>query len=380
LHFKLNEKIETKIHGKVHESFSQEECSMNLAHIKDDELINKTKQLNETIRKDTTELLHYLAEVEKRRLFAREGCDSLFSFCKRVLKCSDGQAGRRVNAARVLAAMPEIKEHIDTGELSLTAVSQAQNFFKREPQSRAKKIEILKELKNTSTREGEKILFSHSKLPAPEVKESVKVVSATISEIKFAADDEFLEDLKRLKEIWSHEIPQGSLKDVFKKMAKYCRQQLDPVLKAERAQKRQDKSCAAAHAPELQAPKSEEGRIISSKATAKDENSVRPEKMTASPPEGHFLGERRAWQSDRPYIPAGIRQQVWLRDKGQCTYIDPTTGRKCESRHRVQRDHIIPYAKGGQDTVENLRLRCFAHNQWHAIKQYGREKVLRYSG
>jgi hypothetical protein len=373
----------------------KEECHMNLTHVKDDELLNTTKQLNETIRNDTSTLLYYLAEVEKRRLFAREGCDSLFSFCKRVLKCSDGQAGRRVNAARVLVAMPEIKEHIDSGELSLTAVSQAQNFFKREPQSKAKKLEILSQLKSTSTRDSEKILFSHSKLPAVEVKESIKVVSSRISEIKFAADDELLKDLERLKEIWSHELPQGNLKDLFKKMANYCREQLDPVLKAERAQKRQEKSRAAAHAPELKVNKgqSEENLIISAtmiseareessglSSKSKDESSGRPVKITASPPEGHFQGQSEQWQKGRPYIPAGIRQQVWLRDKGQCSYVDSTTGRKWESRHRVQHDHIIPYAKGGQDTVGNLRLRCFAHNQWHAIKQFGREKVLRPSG
>jgi len=32
--------------------------------------------------------------------------------------------------------------------------------------------------------------------------------------------------------------------------------------------------------------------------------------------------------------------------------------------------HVVPYARGGQATVENITLRCRAHNQYEAILDF----------
>jgi len=77
------------------------------------------------------------------------------------------------------------------------------------------------------------------------------------------------------------------------------------------------------------------------------------------------------------YIPAAIRHAVWRRDKGCCTYTK--NGQRCESKRRLQLDHIVPFAQGGRHALENLRLRCFAHNQLHAMDCFGPE-VLRFGG
>lgn len=45
-----------------------------------------------------------------------------------------------------------------------------------------------------------------------------------------------------------------------------------------------------------------------------------------------------------------------------CEYIDPVTARKCDSRYQLQKDHIIPKAKGGGDDARNLRTLCRTHN------------------
>ena len=52
-------------------------------------------------------------------------------------------------------------------------------------------------------------------------------------------------------------------------------------------------------------------------------------------------------------IPAGVRRQVWQRDGGGCSYVDPQTGRRCNSTHLIEIDHIVP---------GNLRL-CGAHHR-----------------
>ena len=62
-------------------------------------------------------------------------------------------------------------------------------------------------------------------------------------------------------------------------------------------------------------------------------------------------------------IPAAVRRQVWQRDGGRCSYVDRQTGRRCNSRHRIEMDHILPYALGGGADPENLRLVCRAHHR-----------------
>lgn len=58
-------------------------------------------------------------------------------------------------------------------------------------------------------------------------------------------------------------------------------------------------------------------------------------------------------------IPASVKKIVHERDKGKCT--------KCGSTHNLNYDHIIPYALGGNNSVENIRLLCFNCNQRNRI-------------
>jgi hypothetical protein len=73
-------------------------------------------------------------------------------------------------------------------------------------------------------------------------------------------------------------------------------------------------------------------------------------------------------------IPAEVRRRVWERDGGRCTFTSPD-GTRCGSRWKLEFDHIIPKAVGGQSTVDGLRLRCRAHNLFHAEEAFGREHM-----
>ncbi|MEO7868641.1 MAG: HNH endonuclease, partial [Candidatus Eisenbacteria bacterium] len=46
-------------------------------------------------------------------------------------------------------------------------------------------------------------------------------------------------------------------------------------------------------------------------------------------------------------------------------------GHRCQCDSRLELDHIEPVARGGETTVENLRLRCRAHNQHEAERVFG---------
>ena len=93
------------------------------------------------------------------------------------------------------------------------------------------------------------------------------------------------------------------------------------------------------------------------------------------------LEKRKLAKVDRPraataavegvgrYIPAAVRRAVWARDDGRCAFI----GRdgRCAERGSLEFHHVVPFADGGPTTVENLQLRCRAHNQYEARDYFG---------
>jgi hypothetical protein len=62
---------------------------------------------------------------------------------------------------------------------------------------------------------------------------------------------------------------------------------------------------------------------------------------------------------------AEVERAVWSRDGGRCSYIG-RDGRRCEERRSLQYHHLRPWIVGGPQTVVNLALRCAAHNRYEA--------------
>ena len=63
---------------------------------------------------------------------------------------------------------------------------------------------------------------------------------------------------------------------------------------------------------------------------------------------------------------------MWQRDGGPCTF-ESESGKRCEARTRLELDHVVPVARGGQTTAANMRLRCRPHNQYTAEQTFGVE-------
>ena len=72
------------------------------------------------------------------------------------------------------------------------------------------------------------------------------------------------------------------------------------------------------------------------------------------------------------YIPVAVKREVWRRDQGRCSYVDPHSGRRCGSRYRLEIDHVVPFALGGRTELFNLRVRCRAH---HRLRHARAERV-----
>ena len=64
---------------------------------------------------------------------------------------------------------------------------------------------------------------------------------------------------------------------------------------------------------------------------------------------------------------------VWARDGGRCAFV-ADDGRRCEALDFLEFHHVVPYARGGPSTADNLELRCRAHNSYEAARQWGRLK------
>ncbi len=55
-----------------------------------------------------------------------------------------------------------------------------------------------------------------------------------------------------------------------------------------------------------------------------------------------------------------VQREVWKRDQGKCVI--------CQSQERLEYDHIIPFSKGGSNTVRNIQLLCESCNREKSAK------------
>ncbi|MGE3921072.1 MAG: HNH endonuclease [Gammaproteobacteria bacterium] len=55
-----------------------------------------------------------------------------------------------------------------------------------------------------------------------------------------------------------------------------------------------------------------------------------------------------------------VQREVWRRDQGKCAI--------CQSQERLEYDHIIPFSKGGSNTVRNIQLLCENCNRKKSAK------------
>jgi len=351
---------------------------MNYFSLSDHELHVKTLCASAGEKMATFTLLEYLAEVDRRRLYAERGFSSLWMYVHKELGYSEAQASERVGAMRLMINIPEVKQGLITNQLTLTSAAKLAIFVKREKPSAEKTLELLNQVSEKSSREVERLLFSEQKIPdtRPDL---VKTTGAHHSRISFDADEEFMTMLTRVKALQAN--PTLSLQDLFKKIMK------EYIVKKE-----------------LKEQKTLTG--ISSYGTTKNVSKISPasirtqhaasrapevkKRRALRPPEkkvnelAHSNNENIAHTR---YIPIAVKKFVRLRSNDQCEYLAKITDekngelihRRCESQSQLQFDHIKPYSLGGSSGAENIRHLCRAHNFHAASKIFGMKKMNLYS-
>jgi len=68
------------------------------------------------------------------------------------------------------------------------------------------------------------------------------------------------------------------------------------------------------------------------------------------------------------YAQREIVRRIWEKSDNRCCWVDPETGRRCESRYKLQVDHRFPFSRGGKTDEENIQLLCANHNLYKSNK------------
>jgi hypothetical protein len=316
-----------------------------------DVLIDRLRALVTKNNEATAELLAHIGEVDARKLYLERGCSSMHTYCMEVLNFSEGAAFKRIRVARAARTYPSIFELIASGAVHLSGVTELAPVLTEENHS-----ELLKRATGKSKRAIEELvraaapkpdvpqmirklpgpppptLFSAPKLAAPmsPPKPTPPPVVAPLSEDRFKLQVTVSRSLKdkidRAKALMRHQIPDGDLEKVLERA-------VDELLA-----KLMRKKFAAAAKPKHEQP------AASTKRT------------------------RRA--------SAATKRAVAERDGYRCTFVS-TDGHRCTECGFLELDHAKAYARGGQTTLENLRLRCRAHNAHAAELEFGKEHMLK---
>ena len=78
----------------------------------------------------------------------------------------------------------------------------------------------------------------------------------------------------------------------------------------------------------------------------------------------------------RAHIPNATQREVVARDGTRCAFVGEG-GHRCTARAFLQLHHDHPWARGGADDAENLRVLCGPHNRLLAERDFGAEHIAK---
>jgi len=357
-------------------------------------------------------IVAHLAEVEQRKLHLRDGCASLFEYCTQVLRLSNSEAFHRITAARIARRFPIVFDLLERRQLHLTAVCLlrdyvtpenherllaeaahktkwqvqellAHRFPRPDVRSRMRKLPAsapitpAPEPQFVGATPTQQDLCSSQERPAPHRTPRVPLPIEPLSEARYRiqlnASAALKEKLDRLRALLSHSNPSGDIAIVIERA-------LDVAL--ERLERRRfgcNQRLQRPNPPSAANPPS--AHFVQTKRTGQPSPS---ERALPSGQESSTLAQSgrvpREEQQDAPplrrrgHIPRAVLREVVERDGLQCSY-QGANGCRCTAQAFLQVHHERPWARGGRETVDNLRLLCAAHNRLLAERDFGARHV-----
>ena len=209
-------------------------------------LLARLPSLRALEREATAELIAYLCELDRRRLYTAVACSSLSSYCIERLGYSENEAQVRVGVARLCQRLPQALDELRSGRIHLTGLFLLSGRLTLENADA-----LLAEARGKSRRDLECLLarwFVRSDVlpsvtplpgcpatmlehgpsaaapaactepePAPAPKPRVQPLSASSYRVEFTASAALHDKLVKAQNLLGHAIPSGDLAALFER-------------------------------------------------------------------------------------------------------------------------------------------------------------------
>jgi len=280
--------------------------------LSDEGLWERTHALVSREREITALVLKHLLEIERRKLYLQRGFGSLFSYCTQELRYTEAEAQLRISSMRLLKdlgsesgkAVQSTLSKLETGKLSLTNLAQTQTYFNRKRYD-----------EKTALNQREKFQVLR-KIEGQSTRQAQRVLADLSPGTPKPRKDEI------------RELGDGAIR-------------LSVTLDAEAESMLQEFIELTAH----QNPLGKKSDAI--KLALKMALTLAATKIQHS-----------------RYAQKNAVRRVWQKAGDQCSWVDKQTGRRCESRFKLQIDHKIPFSRNGKTVESNLQLLCANHNTY----------------
>lgn len=292
-------------------------------------LDEQATQIVQRYRGEENQLISVLQQIEQEAVFRKLGYASMYEYCVRRLKLSDSRAYELINVSRTCTKVPQVKAAIEAGAVSISAVKRIGSIVTQdnadlwiEQASTLRQKDLERAVATVNPREA--------------VKEQVKPVTKDRSTLIVGISLELEKKLERVRELVAQNTAKPcNIEQALEQMAALFLERKDPVNRAERITQKK--------------------LVAKSKSTSLSNVASpveKPAQKSSSP---------IARQSRSP-IPAAIRHQVSLRDRGECQGKTPQ-GTRCGCKQWTEIHHIRPVALGGSNDLENLLTLCSNHHR-----------------
>ena len=321
----------------------------SLKHLPDSTLLHDLRALVTQDRATTALLIAHLGETDARRLYAPAGYPSMFEYCVQELHFSEQTAFKRIRVARVAREHPVVHGMLADGRLNLTAIVMLTGYLTPD------NADSLLAAAAGRTRAGIEQLIA-ARFPQPDLPTLVGPVEAVVSPSGVSAGTVGTSEPATSAVSPVPVVPPKVAPLAPERFALQCTVSSDTHAKLRYAQE------LLGHA----VPNGDLAQVLDRALDALIAKLERDKFARTDRPRPC----RRS--DDARHVPASVKRAVWQRDGGRCTFVGES-GHRCESRTRLEFDHVEPVALGGHATVNGLRLRCRAHNQYAAERAFGRD-------
>ncbi len=371
-----------------------------LTAISDDELLRRLAALVADSRRTEADLVLHIAEVDARKLYAREATPSMFQYCTERLHLSGAEAYLRIPAGRAAREHPVLLTMLADGRLHLTAIAllaphltaesrdvllaRATHKTKREIEALLAEIAprpdapaVIRKLPDRWTTRPPALASRPSVVPSCAPPPSGGPASLWGATHRAACADIEL----RPDGVGSHcsggmvspaggmvSSPGGRAVEVSHRTV------IEPLSPARyRVQftasaELRDKLERLQALMRASVPGSDLATIIDAAVTEKLER-LESRRFGCTKAPRKSLAQTDTSPSSR-HVPAAVRRAVHERDQGRCRYVDEQ-GRRCTGRVAVEYHHRHPFGMGGDHSPAGVSLLCHAHNLYLAEIDYG---------